>query len=78
MDNPLRAWARQYLKTPDAWRGLAITGGLLMVDLFIIDKRVTNFIFGKDGKGGEVIACYSRIDPHTAEYKEGRKKWYWH
>jgi hypothetical protein len=79
MDNPLRAFARKYFKLPDAWYGLAILGGLCVVDAIFINRVVIkNEIFGRDGRGGTVLECFSRIDHHEAEYREGRKKWYYH
>src|SRR3569623_1361990 len=78
MANAFQEFVKTYFKRPDAWRGLAIVSGLIFLDSFIIDNTVKNFIFGADGKGGELLVCKTRIDHHEEEYREARKKWYWH
>ncbi|CAG9319296.1 unnamed protein product [Blepharisma stoltei] len=78
MANPLQQFANQYFKRPDSWKGLALLAGIIFVDSYFIDRGVRNYIFGKDGKGGEMLLCKTRIDHHEEEYREARKKWYWH
>ena len=78
MANPLTQFAKQYFKLPDAYYGLGVLAGFIFVDSLLMDRVVKKHIFGRDGKGGKVLECYSRIDPHEAEYREHRKKWYWH
>jgi hypothetical protein len=79
MDNPLRLFAKKYFKVPDAWKGIAMLGGLCFIDAIFINRvTIRNEIFGRDGLGGTVLECFSRIDPHEAEYREQRKQWYVH
>lgn len=78
MDTPLGAFVKQYFKLPACYKALGILTGFLLVDSYVIDSQVRHFIFGRDGKGGEVLLCKTRINHHQAEYQEERKRWYWH
>lgn len=78
MSTPLHAFSKKYFKRPDCWRSLSILAGFLIVDKWIMDSYVDNYIFGKDGHGGEVLVIKSRMDEHEREFREERKKYYWH
>ena len=78
MSTPLQEFSKKYFKRPDCWRSLLILGGVLLVDKFFIDYHVKNYIFGNDGHGGEVLLIQSRMDHHEQEFREERKKYYWH
>jgi hypothetical protein len=78
MSNPLVELYKKYFKRPDCWRSLLVLGGVLIVDKIILDYQVKNYIFGPDGKGGEILVIYSRHDHHEEEFREQRKKYYWH
>lgn len=49
----------------------------MYLDKLYMDRAVNLHIFGRDGKGGDVLLCKARIDQHEAEYREARKLWYW-
>ena len=76
--DPLTAFRKQYFKLPDCHRALALTLGFILLDSFVVDRDVRGHIFGRDGKGGPILEMKTRIDHHTAEYREARKKFYWH
>ena len=78
MSNPLIEFRQKYFKRPDCWKSLLILGGLLFIDKFIVEARVRTIIFGHDGKGGEILLMKSRMDHHEQEFREERKKFYWH
>ncbi|OMJ77093.1 hypothetical protein SteCoe_23363 [Stentor coeruleus] len=78
MSNPLVAFKNKYFKIPDCWRGLLILGGVLIVDKYIMDYFINHHIFGDDGLGGDILVIKSRVDHHEAEFREARKKYYWH
>ena len=77
-ENAIKAWSAKYLKLPDCHRPLLYLGGAMLISKFVIDALVKDYIFGPDGKGGEMLACYTRMNHHDIEYKEKRKRWYWH
>lgn len=78
MATPLQQYVKQYWKKPDCWKSLLLLSGLIFVDSFFIDNLVKRRIFGHDGKGGNILLLQTRIDHHEEEYREARKKWYWH
>lgn len=78
MSTPLQEFSRKYFKRPDCWRGLLILAGFLVVDKWVVDRSVQNYIFGQDGLGGEVLVIQGRADHHEQEFREERKKYYWH
>jgi hypothetical protein len=78
MANPLRAFAAQYFTLPASWKALGITLGVLFVDSYYLDSCVKYNIFGADGKGGFMLQMLTRVDHHEEEFREERKKWYWH
>ena len=55
-----------------------ILAGFLVVDKYIIDRHVQNYIFGEDGHGGEMLVIKTRMDHHEQEFREERKRYYWH
>ena len=78
MANPLQAFSNKYLKVPDCWRSLLWLGGFLLVDKMFLDHYVQRYIFGDDGQGGEVLLMKTRTTHHEHEFREERKKYYWH
>lgn len=78
MSTAIQQFSQKYFKLPDCWRSLLVLGGFLIVDKYIIEKQVENFIFGADGHGGEILIIKSRMDHHEQEFREERKKFYWH
>lgn len=78
MSNPLAQFAQKYFKRPDCWKPLALLLGVAFLDKLYMDRSIKQHIFGKDGRGGEILLCKARIDHHEAEYREARKQWYWH
>lgn len=78
MSNPLQLYLKKYVKRPDCWKSLLILSGFLVISKHLVDRQVQTFIFGEDGKGGEMLLMYTRIDHHESEFREERKKFYWH
>lgn len=78
MSNPLQLYINKYIKRPDCWKSLLILSGFLGITKIYVDRKVQNFIFGEDGKGGEMLIVYTRINEHDSEFREERKKFYWH
>jgi hypothetical protein len=76
--DPLTAFRLKYFKLPDCKKSLGIMLGLMILDKFYLDNYVEHHIFGRDGKGGPILLMKGRIDHHEQEYREARKKWYWH
>ena len=46
----------------------------MLLSKLLIDRQIREFIFGPDGKGGEILACYTPLNHHQIEYKEQRKR----
>jgi hypothetical protein len=78
MSTALQEFSQKYLKRPDSWKGLLIMTGFLFLAKVHVDKKVEEYIFGEDGKGGQILLMKSRISEHDSEFREERKKFYWH
>ena len=76
--DPLTAFRKKYFKLPDCKGALGLMIGLMLLDAIRVRSNVQHLIFGRDGKGGPILEMRSRIDHHEQEYREARKKWYWH
>jgi hypothetical protein len=78
MSTPLQEFSQKYFKRPDSWKGLLIMcGGLFLTKLYV-DHKVKLHIFGEDGKGGQMLLMRTRHTEHDAEFREERKRFYWH
>ena len=78
MSNALQDFSSKYFKRPDSWKGLLIMGGFLILTKLKVDNDVKLFIFGEDGKGGQMLLIKSRLSEHDSEFREERRKFYWH